>query len=85
LLDKLRGLFRRHDDCCDAPCGNPCGPVGAPVGPVGPGTPDKMPTPKPTTIGQNGMMVRVEGALADADAREPSPSYHVRGIEPMRK
>ena len=34
---------------------------------------------------QNGMMVRVEGALADTDAREPSPSYRVRGIEALRK
>jgi hypothetical protein len=63
LLDRLRGLFNKHDCGCDTGCGG-CGgaPIGGPGGPVNvppAGTPDKMPNPmpKPTTIGSTGTVI----------------------------
>ena len=32
---------------------------------------------------QSGMMVRVQGSMADPDSREPSPVYRVRDVDPM--
>ncbi|MFL5339136.1 MAG: hypothetical protein ACJ8F7_03130 [Gemmataceae bacterium] len=34
---------------------------------------------------QDGMMVRVEGSLADPEARDPAPVYRVRDIAPVGK
>jgi hypothetical protein len=31
------------------------------------------------------MMVRVEGMMVDKDAREPSPKFYLRGMEPVGK
>ena len=34
---------------------------------------------------QNGMLVRVQGSMVDADSREPCPTYRVRSIDPVKK
>jgi len=34
---------------------------------------------------KDGMMVKVEGALLDAESREPGPKYRVKSVEPLTK